>query len=473
MGGWVRLLRPRRLLTAVLVLVVATAITIGPATGQSEVGPPAPAGPEPDSPPEAASGLLSILVMGDSYSAGNGAGSYYGPRGCRRSAHNYGREFERIVEVAPYAQRSFVEVVACSGAETSSIGGWQGDRSPQIDAVNAGYDLIFLTIGGNDANFADIAKYCLVRATRSYDQCGPRLIEAYDFIQNTYSGRLAYVLRLIRGRADWRTRIVLVGYPFLERSDDFRLRIGSTNQYIEVAQILRDLGRRANAVQRSVVNRLNDEAATDTFAHVPMTSVFRGHELMAGSWIDEGRWFVEPIADAGLNAIDTWYHPNATGHRQEASALVSSALVPKYDLNESTAPWQSFSFGEAGSRALTLRMEVPRGGAVVQLVDAYCPGDRFTVVDNGTVRRTTTDVANVGCGSLHTSDPNAAIGDANWSRGTYFFGPGTHRVLVRVARNASGTTSGDAFFRSTRRVTIESSSPIEDTTDGAQNHRGT
>jgi hypothetical protein len=46
---------------------------------------------------QAASGRpLSILVMGDSYSAGNGAGEYLGQPGCFRSARNYARRVQAV-----------------------------------------------------------------------------------------------------------------------------------------------------------------------------------------------------------------------------------------------------------------------------------------------------------------------------------------------------------------------------------------
>ena len=61
------------------------------------------------------------LVMGDSYSAGNGAGGYIkgSPSKCYRSSKNYAREFARLVEKS--GQRVFVENVACSGAETTDF----------------------------------------------------------------------------------------------------------------------------------------------------------------------------------------------------------------------------------------------------------------------------------------------------------------------------------------------------------------
>lgn len=47
---------------------------------------------------------LSILVMGDSYSAGNGAGDYYGAKGCRRSRNNYAEDFARLVQAPPHQE---------------------------------------------------------------------------------------------------------------------------------------------------------------------------------------------------------------------------------------------------------------------------------------------------------------------------------------------------------------------------------
>src|SRR5450755_843435 len=63
----------------------------------------------------AAARVLPILVMGDSYSAGNGAGDYFGAKGCWRSPNNYAGVFARALEGAPYDQPTVLDNVACSG----------------------------------------------------------------------------------------------------------------------------------------------------------------------------------------------------------------------------------------------------------------------------------------------------------------------------------------------------------------------
>ena len=60
---------------------------------------------------------LSILVLGDSYPAGNGAGDYYGAKGCWRSHMNYGEDYARLVEAAPYTQAARATNAACSGRQ--------------------------------------------------------------------------------------------------------------------------------------------------------------------------------------------------------------------------------------------------------------------------------------------------------------------------------------------------------------------
>jgi hypothetical protein len=400
--------------------------------------------------------LVSILVMGDSFSAGNGAGDYFGPRGCRRSARNYAREYERLIEQSPFSQQGFVEVVACSGAVTAHIMGNQGERPPQINAVNAGYDLIVLTLAGNDARFADIVRYCLVALTRDGANCGPNLARAERLLADgTIASRLTNALRQIRARADWRARIVLLGYPYLERDPNYRIRSGhGGSTFIEVGRRVRALTDRANQVQRSVINQLNAESGTNTFVFVPVHDLFRGHELYANRDTPD-RWFIQPQLDGGLAVRDTWYHPNRTGHQQEARHLLRQESVPRFDMHRNSEGWWHFSFEEAPTIGVEFTLEAPRGGGVLQLTDSYCPGDRFRVRDNGQALRPTIDVPNLGCqDEIHADGPEESVGDLRWSQATYFLPRGEHQIVVNVLRNAAGTVDGGGFFRSSVPVTI-------------------
>ena len=276
-------------------------------------------------------GLLSILVMGDSYSAGNGAGSYYGAAGCWRSSHNYGREFQQIVERSPIRQPAFVRTIACSGDTTNALAHRKSGRAPQLDAVNHGYDLIFLTIGGNDVYFKDIVKFCLIIETRERRHCRPNLDRAKRlFADGTMAKRLRKVLSAVQDRADPTAKIVLLSYPYLE--GDRHYSFGG----IDVGSELRKIEDTGDDVQLSVVNSLNHRPEAPKLVFISKVKrLFEGppnHELYAER-INSHRWFIQPFVDTNLNPTlrNLYYHPNRTGWRKEAELLVSDPRVPKHD----------------------------------------------------------------------------------------------------------------------------------------------
>lgn len=99
-----------------------------------------------------------VVVMGDSYSAGEGAGSYHpdtdtATNPCHRSDLTYGADlFERRT------------IIACSGAVTSDLADQQyptvQPQLSQLMALDDPADLVLLTLGGNDAGFSDVIKVC-------------------------------------------------------------------------------------------------------------------------------------------------------------------------------------------------------------------------------------------------------------------------------------------------------------------------
>ncbi|MGO9792970.1 MAG: GDSL-type esterase/lipase family protein [Solirubrobacteraceae bacterium] len=197
--------------------------------------------------------VLSILVMGDSYSAGNGAGDYHGPRGCRRSYKNYAEQYETLVEAAPYHQKATVANVACSGDTTSAFFNAESGRPKQLVAVNHGYNLIFLTIGGNDIHFADLVEYCLIARFRDGAHCRQDLDRALTLLKDgTMEGAIKGVLSGIELAADPRAKIVLLGYPYLGR---FRLsarRPAGGETVLQGRPVRRASGRRQRRHRREV-----------------------------------------------------------------------------------------------------------------------------------------------------------------------------------------------------------------------------
>lgn len=273
--------------------------------------------------------VLPILVMGDSYSAGNGAGDYFGPKGCWRSPNDYAGVFARALQAAPYDQPTVLENVACSGDTTRAFAHSRDGRRPQLDAVNKSYDDIFLTVGGDDIDFSGIVKNCLIQITRDGRKCNALLSAAEnDLRDGTLEGHLVDVLDGIRPRASSQARIVLLGYPYIEGQEHYLLPYGH-GKSINVPKRLRALEDLGDQVQQRAIGRLNARYRTSNFVFVKTKALFAGHELDALS-LNPSRWFVAPETDAGLAWHEWWYHPNPTGWYEEAQLLLRDPEVPRH-----------------------------------------------------------------------------------------------------------------------------------------------
>ncbi|WP_250282545.1 MULTISPECIES: SdrD B-like domain-containing protein [unclassified Frankia] len=179
------------------------------------------AAPRPGNTADVAAPHLSIVQLGDSYAAGNGAGAGTydtgdGPRGCHRSTVNWGEQYAQWLHDERGYDVTYVNR-ACSGATTNDLlsprrmdqrtyrtplrigetaydpavldrlrqdcsAGFGPEETadigpvdvaygiasasctrlvaPQLDAVGPGTDLVLLTIGGNDVRFSDIVLRC-------------------------------------------------------------------------------------------------------------------------------------------------------------------------------------------------------------------------------------------------------------------------------------------------------------------------
>ncbi len=111
--------------------------------------------------PVASSGTYTIIVADGT--AGDGLLT-----GCHRSTRAYATyirdpgTFQAIIDRSD----TIFDFLACSGAVTDNVtasGQGQNDEPPQLspsNGINASRDLVTITIGGNDAFFVDILKYC-------------------------------------------------------------------------------------------------------------------------------------------------------------------------------------------------------------------------------------------------------------------------------------------------------------------------
>jgi lysophospholipase L1-like esterase len=220
----------------------------------------------------------SYVALGDSYSAGNGAGNYISSSGdCHRSTSAYPELWANA-----HSPSSFT-FAACSGAVTTDV------TNSQLGSLNSSTGLVSITIGGNDAGFADSITTCV---TGSDSTCVSRIGTAEAYIRNTLPGRLDAVYNAISAKAP-SAKVVVLGYPDLYTLNVFCVGLSTTkHQKIDEAADLLD-------------TTMSARAAAHGFTFGDVRTTFKGHELCSG--------------DDYLHSLDvdpTWasYHPTATGH---------------------------------------------------------------------------------------------------------------------------------------------------------------
>ncbi|QNE78237.1 lipase [Streptomyces finlayi] len=238
----------------------------------------------------AESAAVDYVALGDSYSSGVGAGSYIAASGdCKRSTRAY-----PSLWAAANAPASFA-FTACSGARTNDV------TAGQLGPVNSSTDLVSISVGGNDAGFADVMTTCVLQ---SESTCLGRIATARAYVDSTLPGRLDSVYSAISAKAP-SARVVVLGYPRFYKlggsclaglSENERAAINGAADYLNAATAKR--------------------AADHGFTFGDVTPTFTGHEICSGSaWLHSVKW---------LN-IGESYHPTAAGQSGGYLPVLDSA----------------------------------------------------------------------------------------------------------------------------------------------------
>ncbi|MEU6984444.1 SGNH/GDSL hydrolase family protein [Streptomyces sp. NPDC046324] len=221
---------------------------------------------------------LDYVALGDSYSSGVGAGSYDSASGdCKRSTKAFPVLWKNANSPSSFA------FTACSGARTGDV------TSGQLGPLSTATDLVSITIGGNDAGFADVMTTCVLQSEAS---CINRVNQAKAYVDSTLPGKLDAVYSAIRSKAP-NARVVVLGYPRFYKIGGSCVAGLSENE------------RRVINEGSDILNAATAKRAADhgyTFASV--VPAFTGHEICSGSaWLHSVNW---------LN-IGESYHPTASG----------------------------------------------------------------------------------------------------------------------------------------------------------------
>ncbi|MDX3642779.1 SGNH/GDSL hydrolase family protein [Streptomyces sp. MB09-02B] len=217
------------------------------------------------------------VALGDSYSSGLGAGSYLSSSGdCKRSTKAY-----PALWAAANAPSTF-DFTACSGARTGDV------LASQLGPLGAGTGLVSVSVGGNDAGFADVMTTCVLQSDSA---CLSRINTAKAYVDSTLPGQLDKVYSAISAKAP-AAHVVVLGYPRF-------YQLGGTCPGLSQAK-------------RTAINNASDHlntaiakrAADHGFTFGDVRSAFTGHELCSGS-----AW----LHSLNLLNIGESYHPKAAG----------------------------------------------------------------------------------------------------------------------------------------------------------------
>lgn len=262
------------------------------------------------------------VALGDSYSAGAGAGAYIADgTECYRST----RAYPVLLGVARGVD---VNLQACSGAETRDI-------PAQAAALSTGSSFVTVTIGGNDIGFAPVISACAAPGWLA--DCTGAVTQARQKVSNELPGRLRTAYAEIRSKAP-SARVVVTGYPRL-----FNGRDCSLLTFFSAAEMdgLNRTGDELNAVLRR-------EAGAAGFDFADPAPGFTGHAVCdADPWINNLR--LDPTVES--------FHPNANGQRGYATSVSTPTVTAARQLDPAAVSpvTPSGSSDARGSGAVTVQ----------------------------------------------------------------------------------------------------------------------
>lgn len=292
--------------------------------------------------PAPLAGQLNIVHLGDSYSAGNGAGRYYGTPECMRSFNNWGQvltnRLYRSGVKATYLNR------ACSGGTIAHmfhsremVGSLKFIRANTIEEaqamleaadacgvqqaadvqrvdydvaegptdydgpqfsyrcivtvgaqamdVDANTDLVLVTFGGNDAKFGDIVASCFGPETfpglpgGSGVNCKQAVSDADDKLSEVMESLRENLVELIESRMSGNPNSKIVLSSYPLLAEDYPYGYKiGDDEFYPSVQRVRKLGLRALDEQRRIVREINLSHPGRVVLLDSLPEAFEGHE---------------------------------------------------------------------------------------------------------------------------------------------------------------------------------------------------
>lgn len=290
-------------------------------------------GPEPRSPDPNPDASFRIVALGDSYISGEGAERFFAGTDefpanlCHRAASSY-----------PYLAAERLEasltIVACSGAETADV--LAHGQYPESDPERNGYgaepqvkvlaqlpepDAVLISIGGNDAGFAEIGAGCAnpfadcrrsaAAWLRRLDRrVYPALVRTFTAVREAAAGAAVFAMTYPNPLGPRYCRDILLSEPevgFLR--DVFSARL---NEIVELA---------AGATRVHVID-LTDSFAGYRFCERPL-----GRTAINFLKLGRTRGATLHLSAKGISSLAYGtFHPNRLGHE-----LLLATVLPELE----------------------------------------------------------------------------------------------------------------------------------------------
>lgn len=242
-------------------------------------------------------GSLDYVVLGDSYAAGVGAGSYTDPL-CGISPLGYPGLLDERKQI------DLTVNATCGGDTVAAVFG-------ELGALDAGTELVTLTVGGNDVQYLNIISLCV----QSPNTCEQTVNGALFLAQRDLAPALAALYRNIATAAP-NAEVVVTGYPHLfspEFGNAITLPIinPATGQPFTLSTAEQQTLNDGTDVLNEIIRT---QATLAGFTYVDVVKRFDKHGLGSPQpWIQP---FTDPSA----------LHPNAKGYKNGYLHEIRNAL---------------------------------------------------------------------------------------------------------------------------------------------------
>ena len=270
--------------------------------------------------------IKKYMALGDSFSAGPGAGSSISPdqTDCGRTDGSYVYQLyqddDLIARPTPrYYNETAFGFNACSGAVTTDVQSLQmQNASEPYTLFIPGADLYTMTIGGNDLRFDEIVRACVYGITIPFFGRCNNLLNAIDeqvAVNSTFQGNIASLYDDLRAQANGNMVVILPYITFY--NDEVGRGFGCWSSQTTRQRLNQQVRQVNNALRIAAIQRgfqfLNEDS---------LQAAFDGHRFC-----DTGTYWIQDSIFDGLSsgAQERW-DKNGTLSEKDQEAISNGTI---------------------------------------------------------------------------------------------------------------------------------------------------